>query len=135
MLSWNKTLIDFKIIRRINSDVFVSYQVTTEGGGGIVSSRDFIFASISGMMDKDCFVQGGASLNYDYPRNSKIVRAWNGPGAQCVIPIPNEPDCCYFVWLLDCDYNGWIPNSILDMAMPQAQSQFIDCVRQLAKIL
>ena len=27
---------------------------------------------------------------------------------------------------------GWMPQSVLDIAMPVAQTQFIDCVRKLA---
>ena len=34
----------------------------------------------------------------------------------------------YFVFLLQ----GWMPQSVLDIAMPIAQTQFIDCVRKLA---
>ena len=59
-------------------------------------------------------------------------RAWNGPGAQIIKPIPGEPDACQFVWLMDCEYKGWIPASVLELAMPVAQLQFVDCVRKLA---
>ena len=71
----------------------------------------------------------------DIPKDKKIVRAWNGPGGQMVRPIPNEPDKCELFWLMDCEYNGWIPSSILEIAMPFAQTQFVDCARELAKTL
>jgi hypothetical protein len=52
-----------------------------------------------------------------------------------VRPIPNDPNSCEFIWLMDCEYKGWIPGSILEIAMPMAQLQFVDCVRKLAQKL
>ena len=42
---------------------------------------------------------------------------------------------CEFTWLMNCEFRGWIPGSILEIAMPQAQIQFVACVRELAKTL
>ncbi len=33
-----------------------------------------------------------------------ISRAWNGPGAQVVRPVPGDPNSCEFIWLMDCEY-------------------------------
>jgi hypothetical protein len=40
--SWNKTLTKLDVLSEVSDDVKVTYQVTTEGGGGIVSARDFV---------------------------------------------------------------------------------------------
>ena len=40
--SWNKTLTKMSVLSDVSDDVIVTYQVTTEGGGGIVSARDFV---------------------------------------------------------------------------------------------
>ena len=40
--SWNKTLTKLDVLAEVSNDVKVTYQVTTEGGGGIVSARDFV---------------------------------------------------------------------------------------------
>ena len=40
-----------------------------------------------------------------------------------------------FRWLMDCDYSGWIPAGILNMAMPIAQMDFAGSVRKLALAL
>ena len=52
-----------------------------------------------------------------------------------VKPIPGEPNKCELYWLMDCEYNGMIPCSVLSLAMPLAQLQFIECVRGLVKTL
>ena len=40
--TWNKTLTKMDVLSDISEDVKVTYQVTSEGGGGIVSARDFV---------------------------------------------------------------------------------------------
>ena len=79
-----------------------NHQVTSEGGGGMVSARDFVYISKKGY-DGKVFSMGGRSVEYnDAPAQGKIVRAYNGPGCQMV--LPSSGDSCDFVWLMDCDY-------------------------------
>jgi hypothetical protein len=40
--SWNPTLLESKIIRKIDSNTDIAYSVSASGGGGIVKSRDFV---------------------------------------------------------------------------------------------
>lgn len=42
----------------------------------------------------------------------KLVLLWY-VGFQVVKPVPGDPGKCEFIWLMDCEYKGWIPNSIL----------------------
>ena len=42
---WNKTLSTSEIVLEVNDAVAISYQITAEGGGGVVSARDFILIS------------------------------------------------------------------------------------------
>ncbi|XP_052861322.1 steroidogenic acute regulatory protein-like [Anopheles cruzii] len=39
---WNPTLLESRIIRKIDSHTDISYQATIGGGGGVVKSRDFV---------------------------------------------------------------------------------------------
>ncbi|XP_023321325.1 steroidogenic acute regulatory protein-like [Eurytemora carolleeae] len=131
--SWNNTLTEAKLLKKLNDTCAISYQITTEAAGGMVSARDFVYGSKIGRTANDAFVMGGKSVDYpDAPKNSKIVRAVNGPGCQIVYPVEGKDDECDFVWLMDCEYKGWMPGSILDVAMPMAQTQFIECIRKLA---
>merc|ERR1712013_905569 len=84
---WNKTLLQSKLLHRINDDFSITYQVTSDGGGGMVSSRDFVYAAKTGYKG-DVFVMGGRSVDYkDAPSSSKIVRAINGPGCQMILHV------------------------------------------------
>lgn len=131
---WNKTLTEAKVLKTLNKDCAISYQVTSEGGGGMVSARDFVYVSKKGY-NGNVFVMGGKSVDFkDAPNSNKIVRAINGPGCQ-MVATTGDDKVCEFVWLMDCDYKGWMPQSVLDIAMPIAQTQFIECVRKLAEKL
>jgi len=133
---WNKTLLEAKTLKRLTDKIQISYQITAGSGAGMVSSRDFVYGSKVGTTgaNDEIFVMGGKSVDFpDAPKASKIVRAINGPGCQMVFPVEGEENQCEFLWLMDCDYKGWMPGSILDVAMPFAQLQFIESVRKLAE--
>jgi len=132
---WNTTLTECRVLKKINKDCVISYQVTSDGGpGGMVSARDFVYVSKKGY-DGQVFVMGGRSVEYkEAPVQGKIVRAYNGPGCQIVSPS-SAGQVCDFVWLMDCDYKGWMPQSILDVALPFAQIQLIENIRKLAEKL
>jgi len=131
---WNNTLTEARVLKKLSDTVAISYQVTADGGGGLVSARDFIYVSKTGY-EGEVFIMGGCSVEYkDGPSSSKIVRAVNGPGCQIVTPLAEE-NMCDLVWLMDCDYKGWMPQSVLDIAMPIAQTGFIESVRKLGSKL
>merc|ERR1711990_675974 len=115
--SWNTTLTESRVLRHIG-DVKISYQMTTEGGGGLVSARDFVYGSKSEVRD-GLHIMAGCSVNLaDQPEVSGRVRAMHGPGCQTV----------------QAEGNGcrMIPGSVVELAMPAAQLQMVECIMGLA---
>ena len=111
----------------------MSYQVTSEGGGGVVSARDFVYGSKT-LVNNGTFTIGGMSVEVaEQPEQKGCVRAVHGPGCQIVQPVAGEPGKSKFVWLMDCDYKGMIPSSIIEIAMPSAQLQMIECISKLTE--
>jgi len=126
--SWNTTLTESRVLRHIG-DVKLSYQMTAEGGAGLVSARDFVYGCKSEERD-GLHIMAGCSVNLaDQPEVSGRVRAMHGPGCQTV---KAEGDGCRFTWLMDCDYRGLIPGSVVELAMPAAQLQMVECIMGLA---
>ena len=41
---WNKTLTKCDVLSEVSDDVMVTHTITTEGGAGLVSARDFVLA-------------------------------------------------------------------------------------------
>merc|ERR1712142_826036 len=129
--SWNTTLTQSKTIKKLSGDVKVSYQVTSEGGGGVVSARDFVYGSKTLVKD-GAFIIGGMSVEVvEQPEVKGCVRAHHGPGCQIVQPVPGESGKSKFIWLMDCDYKGLIPASVIEIAMPSAQLQMVQCITKL----
>ena len=132
LTAWNTTVTESKTIKKLDGDVKVSYQVTSEGGGGIVSARDFVYGFKT--LEKDgTFTIGGMSVEVaEKPEQKGRVRAVHGPGCQIVQAVEGEAGKSKFIWLMDCDYKGMVPNSIIEIAMPSAQLQMIDCIKKIA---
>ena len=109
----------------------MTYQVTAAGGpGDIVSSRDFVLVFKSAYRG-DIYVQAGRSIDMPgSPTTPKAVRAENGPTGTVVRPLPNGKT--EFRWLMDCEYKGMMLQKIVDVAMPMAQTSYIECVKELA---
>ena len=131
---WNKTLEKLEVVSDISDDLKVTYQITSEAGG-VVSARDFILVLKFGYKN-DAYLQAACSV--EYPGLEKVkgmVRAWNYPGGLMVKPILNEPNKSEFHWLIDCDLKGWLPASMVSMAMPFMQMQYVTSIRELAKTL
>ena len=45
LVEWNSTLTESRILKTISKDVFITYKVTAEGAGGLVSARDFLYGA------------------------------------------------------------------------------------------
>ena len=93
-----------EILKEFPNNVRISYQITTEAAGGMVSARDFIFIYKNDRRG-NVWMEGGCSVDYPGPKDKKIVRAWNYPGGQFVRPAsdPNK------VGELKCQF--WRENS------------------------
>ena len=87
LTSWNTTLTQSKILKTVSSDTRVTYQVTSEGGGGVVSARDFVYGSKSLESGNKMIIGGLSVIVEEQPEVKGIVRAVHGPGCQMVIDI------------------------------------------------
>jgi len=130
-LDWNNTLQSSKLLKKISDDVYISYQVSTAAAGGMVSAREFV-ALAKGGWKEDVFYLVGRGVDYEEaPRDSSLVRAIIGPGCHMVKPLGDS--ACHITWLLDCQYGGFMPQRIVDMALPMAITQFLDSMRKFAE--
>jgi len=135
LTSWNKTLTKHEVVREVTDDVCITYQVTAAAGpADIVSARDFVLVMKAGHKD-EIYVRAGCSIEHpSRPEDqAKVVRAWNGPTGITIKSLPDGK--CEFRWLMDCDYRGMIPTTVMEMAMPIAAMEFAQCHRELAATL
>ena len=130
LTAWNSTVTESRVLKNLRKDVFITYQVTAEGAGGVVSARDFVFGAKT-VKQEDRFIIGGLSVESEEAPVGGRVRAIHGPSCQIVAVLPGEPARSHYTWLMDCDYRGLIPSSILNIAMPIAQTRMIESINNL----
>merc|ERR1712025_381052 len=131
LTEWNDTVTESRVLRRINDSVQISYQVTTEAAGGLVSARDFVYLAKTATEPGNVWVMGGCSVECpEAPVNKKLVRMINGAGCQTVTPL--DENSCIMVWYMDVQYKGMMPQAIVDVALPLAQTGYVDCCNKLA---
>ena len=112
----------------------LTYQVTT-GQRPVVTPRDFLFL-VSVTEKEDAWLGGGCSISLDsFPPSSHQVRAWQYPTGMVVRPSSSSPDLTEFCWVLQCDFGGVLPPSLLNLAMPYAIKLFINSLRKRAKLI
>ncbi|XP_016141033.1 steroidogenic acute regulatory protein, mitochondrial-like [Sinocyclocheilus grahami] len=53
-------------------------------------------------------------------------------GPTCIIlqPLQDRPDRSRFIWLLNMDVKGWLPQSLVNKALPRAQADFTKHLRR-----
>ena len=110
----------------------LTYQVTT-GQRPVVSQRDFVF--LVSVLEKDgVWLAGGSSLCLDsHQASPDYVRAWQYPTGMVVRPSSSSSNLTEFTWILQCDFSGSLPPSLLNLAMPYAIKLFVSSLRKRAK--
>ena len=131
LTSWNTTVTESRVLKNLRKDVFISYQVTAEGAGGVVSARDFVFGAKT-VRQEDRFIIGGLSVESEEAPAGGRVRAIHGPSCQVIAVVPGDPHSSHYTWLMDCDYRGMMPSSILNVAMPIAQTKMVNSINGLS---
>ena len=118
----------------------LTYQVST-GQRPVVSPRDFVFL-VSVLETEGVWLGGGCSISLDsHPASPDYVRAWQFPTGMVVRPSASSSssssssNLTEFCWILQCDFSGSLPPSLLNLAMPYAIKLFITSLRKRAKHL
>jgi len=129
---WNPALAKTKIVVKPDEEFMITYQVTS-GQRPVVSQRDFAFL-VSVAREGQSWLGGGCSAHlHEHPINSTYVRAWQYPTIMEVKPVEGNPNQSYFTWMLQCDFGGMMPVSLLNLAMPYCIKLFTSSLRKRVK--
>ena len=146
-VTWNPALTKTEILARPDEELMLTYQVTsphvtlytvhyccsqvTAGQRPFVTQRDFTFL-VSSVMEADVWVAGGVSPPLaSHPPSDRYVRAWQHP--TCMELRPAQGGHTRFTWLLQCDFGGLLPVSLLNMVMPYCIKLFTASLKKQLK--
>ncbi|XP_077293348.1 steroidogenic acute regulatory protein-like isoform X2 [Arctopsyche grandis] len=130
---WNPTILESKLIQRIDHETDITYQLTAGGGGGAIKPRDFVNLRRNTRIG-DRFISCGTSVEYPgYPPTKKYIRGENKISCWAIQPVApmhtGDRAKCKVQWLMGCDLKGWIPQYVLDVAFSSAMFEFLDTLR------
>lgn len=126
---WNPTLLECRVLQKIDETTDISYQVTAPGARGCVASRDFVTLRHWTMKD-NTYIAASASIDYPgSPVNNDYIRGQSGPGCWEFRPLSSSPEKTEFRWLLNTKLNGWIPLYIADKAFKKFMAKYMSFLR------
>ncbi|XP_015115356.1 steroidogenic acute regulatory protein-like [Diachasma alloeum] len=128
--SWNEEVTDAKKIQTIDEDTDIVYQSTKSFGGGLVGARDFITLRHRGQCG-DYFISSGVAANSEFPHRKNYIRGENGIVSWVTQRLPEntERNSCKFMWMLNTNLKGWLPQRVIDNALNSTMINFMSSLR------
>eukprot|EP00058_Branchiostoma_floridae_P027453 XP_002612944.1 hypothetical protein BRAFLDRAFT_213400 [Branchiostoma floridae] len=129
-ISWNATQEECKILRVIDCQTKITYDKSTEALGGAVASRDFVNVRHIQKKGKYHISAGKTTTHPAAPPRKDTIRGENKPGCYAMMTLDNEPNKCLFIWIVNVDLKGWIPQYLIDQAMAGKILDFLSSLRK-----
>ncbi|XP_037547025.1 steroidogenic acute regulatory protein, mitochondrial [Nematolebias whitei] len=130
MPRWNPNIQQIKVLKQVGPETVVTHEVTAEMAGNVMGQRDFLSVRHSCKQDS-CVYLGGAAIQLEsFPPQTGFVRAEDRPTCIIIRPLDKDTTKSSFTWLLNMDIKGWLPTSIVNHALPQAQLAFTRHLRR-----
>nr|XP_005991454.1 PREDICTED: steroidogenic acute regulatory protein, mitochondrial-like [Latimeria chalumnae] len=130
MEEWNPSVNQLKVLKRIGKETLVTHEIATATAGNLIGQRDFVSVRYSWRQGPSIYLAGAATQTESMPPQKGFVRAEAGPTCIVLKPLENNQSKTHFTWLLSMDLKGWLPKSIINQALSQAQADFTKYLRQ-----
>jgi len=132
MSNWNPSVGYCEVVQILNESTDISYQVTKEGAGGVISARDFVTLRHYVTTPDGSHVLAWTSVKHgDKPVMQNIIRGTNGIGGWLLSPAGLNSRHTDFHWILDVELelNRFIPSKVVDKAFVAAALDTVNCLR------
>ncbi|ROI83776.1 Steroidogenic acute regulatory protein, mitochondrial [Anabarilius grahami] len=130
MHEWNPNIRRIRVLKHVGRNTMVTHEVSAETAGNLIGQRDFLSIRHS-LKSESCVYLGGAATQLEsLPPQQEFVRAEDGPTCIILQPLQDRPDRSHFIWLLNMDVKGWLPQSLVNKALPRAQVDFTKHLRR-----
>ncbi|XP_041032044.1 steroidogenic acute regulatory protein-like [Carcharodon carcharias] len=128
MSLWNPSVKHINVLQKIGNETMVTYEIMGDTAGNIIGQRDFVSVRHCWKEESLCYLTGIATQSKFMPPQKGFVRAETG--ISCIILHPTDNKKTQFTWLLSMDLKGWLPKSLINQALSQAQVDFTEHLRQ-----
>uniref|UniRef100_A0A3Q3AV33 START domain-containing protein 1 n=1 Tax=Kryptolebias marmoratus TaxID=37003 RepID=A0A3Q3AV33_KRYMA len=130
MPRWNPSIKHIKVLKQVGPETVVTHEVSAEMAGNLIGQRDFLTVRHSCKQKFGVYLGGAAIQLESFPPQAGFVRAEDGPTCIVIRPLDKDATKSSFTWLLNVDIKGWLPKSIVNQALPQAQLDFTRHLRR-----
>ncbi|KAL7287256.1 hypothetical protein TKK_0018385 [Trichogramma kaykai] len=131
--TWNKTLKDVKKVLFIDRNTDVVHQTTSLLAKGAVAARDYLLLRHRGRYDP-YYIATGTSVEFSgMPIQKDFVRAESGVTFYAAKHL--DDDKSEFVWVLDTNLKGWLPQKLVDLSIHVCIKDFMTSLRKYANTL
>ncbi|EDV28285.1 uncharacterized protein TRIADDRAFT_53760 [Trichoplax adhaerens] len=128
---WDSTVVQNKILKKLDDQTDILYAIVAESGNGLVSKRDFL--SIRHWeIENGYYRTYSTSIKDDdlMPTHRSYVRGENKLSAWIIRPLQNNANASHYTWLLHTDPKGWLPKNVVDFAIASVMIDFIKNLRR-----
>ncbi|CAC5411383.1 STARD3 [Mytilus coruscus] len=126
---WNPTCVESRVLQAISENTDIAYTIAAEAAGGIVAARDFVNLRRWGERNGQYLSLVTHTTFSGMPHQKKYVRGENGPGGFLFVPIPNEQHKCQFLWYLNTNLKGWLPQQAIDVGLTGVMLDYLKYLR------
>uniref|UniRef100_A0A8C1JR01 START domain-containing protein 1 n=1 Tax=Cyprinus carpio TaxID=7962 RepID=A0A8C1JR01_CYPCA len=130
MHEWNPSVRRIKVLKHVGRNTMVTHEVSSEMAGNLIGQRDFLSVRHSSKRESRVYLGGASTRLESLPPLPGFVRAEDGPTCIILHPLQDRPDRSRFIWLLNIDVKGWLPQSLVNKALPRAQADFTKHLRR-----
>ncbi|XP_016370424.1 steroidogenic acute regulatory protein, mitochondrial [Sinocyclocheilus rhinocerous] len=130
MHEWNPSIRHIKVLKHVGRNTMVTHEVSSETTGNLIGQRDFLSVRHSSKRESRVYLGGAATRLESLPPQPGFVRAEDGPTCIILQPLQDRPERSRFIWLLNMDVKGWLPQSLVNKALPRAQADFTKHLRR-----
>ncbi|XP_070174333.1 stAR-related lipid transfer protein 3-like isoform X2 [Littorina saxatilis] len=132
--TWNPTLVECNTVMVIDNNTDISHNIAA-GIGSLVASRDFVNLRHWGVREGIYLSAGHGVTHPDCPPSKKHIRGFNGPGGWVFKSVPGQPNKSIFIWVMNTDIKGWIPQRLMDQAASTVLQDYLKYLQQHALTL
>ncbi|XP_039507514.1 steroidogenic acute regulatory protein, mitochondrial isoform X2 [Pimephales promelas] len=129
MHEWNPNIRRIRVLKHVGRNTMVTHEVSAETAGNLIGQRDFLSVRHSSKSESRVYLGGAATQFESLPPQPGFVRAEDGPTCIILQPLQDHPERTHFIWLLNMDVKGWLPQSLVNKALPRAQADFTKHLR------
>ncbi|VDI73756.1 stAR-related lipid transfer protein 5-like isoform X2 [Mytilus galloprovincialis] len=126
-MKWDKNMKKIEVLKWLdkdgNTDLRLNRACTSSACMGLISPRDFVDLIVT--KETDTYLSTNAtSVDHTNGQENGHVRGWNWPCGMIVHKVPDNPNKCKLVSLIQPDIKGMVPKNLTDAAIPGSMAEF-----------